>query len=278
MKNVTLLDGAMGTRLWELSEAAGEARAPTWTYNLTHPEFVTAIAREYAAAGSQILLTNTFAVNAHALRDTSFTVAGVVSAAVAAAKAAAEPGVRVALDVGPLGVMLEPCGDLSEEEASAVFAELASAGADAGAELIMFETFMDLAMLSCAVKAAKRFGLPVFASMTFQKDGCTMMGDRVPAIAETLAACGADAIGLNCSLGPTDALPVLRAFAAASGLPLIFKPNAGLPVKGPDGRTTHPYTAETCAAESAPALETAAYVGACCGSDAGYIRALKALL
>jgi 5-methyltetrahydrofolate--homocysteine methyltransferase len=273
-----LLDGAMGTRLWALSEAAGILKAPTWTYNLTHPEFVTQVAREYAEAGSQILLTNTFAVNAPALRGTGHSVGEGVSASVRAAAAAAGRGVRVALDVGPLGAMLEPCGELTAREASEIFDELAAAGVAAGAELVMFETFLDLAMLRVAVRAARRHGVPVLASMTFQQSGRTMMGDSAADIAAALAESGADAVGLNCSLGPAEALPILWQFAAATELPLIFKPNAGLPATGPDGRTVHPYTAERFAAESAPALELAAYVGACCGSDAGYIRQLKNLL
>jgi len=276
MKNITLLDGAFGTRLWELSEAAGLPKSPSWTYNLEHPELVTQVAREYAAAGSQILCTNTFTANRQALRGKA-DVAEVVAAAVAAARSAA-PDARVALDIGPLTEMLEPYGDLEEDEAEEIFAETIDAGVAAGADLIFFETFMDLQMLLCGVRAARRHSLPIFCSMSFQKGGRTMMGNSVADVVEALTPMGIDAVGLNCSLGPVEAVSVLQEFAANTDLPLIFKPNAGLPVMGADGKSVAPYTAETFAAESVPALEIASYAGACCGSNADYIRALKAKL
>jgi len=277
MKNITLLDGAFGTRLWELSEAASLPKSPSWTYNLEHPELVAQVAREYVAAGTQILCTNTFTANRQALNGKA-EVAAVVTAAVAAAKSAAAPGVRVALDIGPLTELLEPYGDLEEDEAVEIFAETIDAGVAAGADLIFFETFMDLQMLLCGVRAAQRHSLPIFCSMSFQKGGRTMMGNSVADVAEALTPMGIDAVGLNCSLGPVEALSVLQEYAKKTDLPLIFKPNAGLPVMGPDGKSVSPYTAETFADESAPALELASYVGACCGSNADYIRLLKAKL
>ena len=279
MKKITLLDGASGTRLWALSDAAGLPKKPSWTYNIEHPELVTQVAREYVEAGSGIIFTNSFNANRQMLAGQSVSVAEVVSAAVAAAKAAtAGTDARVALDVGPLNGMMEPYGELTEAEASEIFAEQIDAGMAAGAELIALETFMDLEMLRCAVISAKRYDVPVLASMTFQAGGRTMMGVSPANTVAALAPLGVDAVGLNCSLGPAEALPVLREFAAATDLPLIFKPNAGLPVTAPDGTVVSPYTAETFAKESAPALELAAYVGACCGSSADYIRALKSLL
>ena len=275
MKNITLLDGASGTRLWELSEAAGCPKAASWTYNLEHPEFVTQVAGEYVAAGSQIICSNTFTANRQALGGKA-DVAEVVTAAVTAAKAAAGSSARVALDIGPLTELLEPYGDLEEDEAVEIFAETIDAGVASGADLIFFETFMDLQMLLCGVRAAQRHCLPIFCSMSFQAGGRTMMGNSVSDVVEALTPLGVDAVGLNCSLGPAEALSVLREFAEKTDLPLIFKPNAGLPVLGLDGKSVSPYTAETFAAEVTPALELATYVGACCGSNADYIRLLKA--
>jgi len=278
MKQITLLDGAFGTRLWELSDAAGLEKAPSWTYNIAHPELVTAVAKEYVDAGSEIIFSNTFNSNRNTISGTCHTVAEVITSAMAAAKSAAGGTSKVALDIGPLNGMMEPFGNLTEAEATEIYAEQMEAGMAAGADLIGLETFMDLNMLRCAVMAAKRYDAPVLASMTFQAGGRTMMGASPADVVAALIPLGVDAVGLNCSLGPADALPVLREFAAATDLPLIFKPNAGLPVIGPDGKTASPYTAETFARESAPALELATYVGACCGSGADYIRALKAML
>lgn len=278
MKNITLLDGASGTRLWALSEAAGLPKAPSWTYNVTHPELVEQVAREYVEAGSQIIMSNTFNSNRATLADQGHSVTEVISAAIGAAKSAAAGRARVALDVGPLSGMMEPYGDLTEEEVTDIYAEQIGAGLAAGADMVFFETFMDPEMLRCAVVAAKRYDTPVLASMTFQAGGRTMMGTSPADMVALLAPLGVDAVGINCSLGPVEALPILRAFAEATDLPLIFKPNAGLPVTASDGTTVSPYTAELFAEESCAALSLASYIGACCGSSPDYIRALKTLL
>ena len=156
MKNITLLDGASGTRLWALSEAAGLPKAPSWTYNVTHPELVEQVAREYVEAGSQIIMSNTFNSNRATLADQGHSVTEVISAAIGAAKSAAAGRARVALDVGPLSGMMEPYGELTEEEVTDIYAEQIGAGLVAGADMVFFETFMDPEMLRCAVVAAKR--------------------------------------------------------------------------------------------------------------------------
>ena len=263
--NVTLMDGATGTRLWALAEAAGYARAPVWTYNLTHPELVKSVAEEYIAAGSRLLCANTFAANGpEVARVPGMNVQEVVAAGVRiareAAAAAASP-VEVALDVGPLTAMLEPFGDLTAAEAGQIFAELLAAGTDAGADCIFLETFTSLEMLRIALAEAKRFSLPVLCSMSFDKSGRTLMGDSVADICAALEAGGADAVGMNCSFGPAAAVAVIRDFAAHTRLPLILKPNADV-------------GAEEFAALLAPVLPLVHYAGACCGSDPDYIRAI----
>jgi len=276
--DVTLLDGASGTRLWALAEAAGLPKEPTWRYNLSRPELVTQVGREYAEAGSEILLANTFAANRLSLKGEA-DVAETVRAGVACAREAAGGRCRVALDVGPLAGMLEPYGDLEEAETEAVFAEQIDAGADAGADLILLETFMDVRMLRCAMRAARRHPLPLLCSMTFRDDGRSFVGDSPEDLARTAEELGADAVGMNCSPTPDIALPILRRIAAATTLPLLLKPNAGLPVKGPDG-TSFPYTAQMFADAVAPALELPRlrYLGACCGSTPEFIRALKQMI
>ncbi len=270
-RNILLLDGAQGTRLWELAEKAGVKRESVWKYNIEHPELVAAVCREYAEAGSQIICANTFSANRPSVkRESSYTVADVVRAGVEIAKKTlAGTDVRVALDIGPLPELLEPYGDLEEDEAAEIFDEMLAAGVEAGANLIFFETFMDMEMMRVAAETAKKYALPIVCSLSFEKSGRTMMGNRVEDVVETLAPLGIDAIGLNCSLGPDQAVPVIRAFRACTDLPLFFKPNAGLPLPG---QLTAGETPETFAAEVEPVLDIVSYVGGCCGTNPDFIR------
>ena len=264
-RKITLMDGATGTRLWALAEAAGYGRAPVWTYNLTHPELAERVAAEYIAAGTEMLLANTFAANgAEVARVPGMDVTEVVAAGVAIAKkaaAGADHAVQVALDVGPLSNMLVPFGTTEPERAAALFAEMLAAGVAAGADCVFLETFTSLEMLCVALEEARRFPLPVLCSLSFDRSGRTMMGDSVEAICAALEARGAAAVGLNCSFGPEAAVPVIRDYAAHTSLPLILKPNADV-------------DADSFAALLAPALPLVTYLGACCGSDPDYIRAL----
>ena len=188
--DVVLMDGATGTRLWALAEEAGYGRAPVWTYNLTHPELVRTVAEEYVAAGTKLLCANTFAANgAEVARVEGMAVREVIAAGVKIAKevAAKAPGVRVALDIGPLSTALElkeyacaplsamlvPLGPAQPEQARALFAEMLAAGADAGADCVFLETFTSLEMLCIAAREAKRYPLPLLCSMSFDKSGRT---------------------------------------------------------------------------------------------------------
>lgn len=277
---ITLLDGAQGTRLWSLAAEAGAAREPVWKYNLSHPEFVSQVCREYAEAGSEIICANTFGANRLALaRESGYTVAQTVAEGVRLAKQALDgTGAQVALDIGPLPVLMEPYGDLEEDEAAEIFGEMLSAGVDAGADCVFFETFLDLEMLRVAAQTARSYPLPVVCSMSFEKSGRTMMGNSVEDILETLTPLGIDGVGMNCSLGPDLALPVIRSFAEHTELPLFFKPNAGMPVQREDGTTVYDCPPEHFAALVQPALPLLRWVGGCCGTDAEYIRRLRTLL
>lgn len=276
-KDIILLDGASGTTLWNFAEEQGLAKDPVWMYNVDHPELVTRLAQAYIEAGSQIIFSNTFGANGPALeRFPRYSVVEVVSAGVRLAKEAAQgTGVKVALDIGPLSVLMEPYGDLEEEEVADIYREMMDAGMSQHADLIMLETFMDLEMLKVAAQVAKSYGVPVLCSMSFEQRGRTLMGNCVEDIAGELAEIGVDAVGLNCSLGPDAALSVIREFAEKTSLPLIFKPNAGMPVTAEDGSVLSPYTADTFADEVAPALELVTYLGSCCGSSPDYIRTLR---
>jgi len=276
-QNVTLLDGAGGTMLWNMAEEKGYAKDPVWKYNVDHPELVKKLAENYIDAGSQIIYTNTFGANCHAVaRSSDYTVEQVVSAGVRIAKeAVAGTGVKVALDVGPLSMMMEPYGDLTEEEVEEIYREQIGAGMSEDPDFIVLETFMDLEMLKVAVSVAKSYGVPVLCTMTFEARGRTMMGNRVEDIAEELSDLGVDGVGINCSLGPVDAVPIIREFAEHTDLPLVFKPNAGKPVLAEDGSVISPYSAKDFADDVASVLDLVTYLGGCCGSDPDYIRELK---
>ena len=274
MSEIVLLDGASGTRLWEKAEK----QVPVWQYNLLQPAIVKELHQEYREAGSQILLTNTFGANALSMRNTPFTVRDSVAAGVAIAREAAGDGARVALDVGPLAVLLEPYGDLTEEEAFEIFDEQISAGIPEHPDLIFIETFMDVEMLKVAARAAAKHGLPVFCSMSFEKSGRTIMGNSVADMVEGLKDLPVSAVGLNCSLGPDAAAPLMKTFRDCTDLPLLFKPNAGKPVLV-DGKAEMQFDVDTFVADCMPAVEAGVtYLGGCCGTSPAYIRRLAEVL
>ena len=207
---------------------------------------------------------------------TSYRVEDVVRAGVRLAKeAVAGTSVKVALSAGPLSQLMEPYGDLTEEEVAEIYEEQIGSGMKENPDLILLQTFMDVEMMRVATQVAKQYGVPVFCAMTFEKVGKTMMGNSVQDVIDTLEPLGIDAIGMNCSLGPDLALPIIQEFAQKTDLPLVFKPNAGKPILSADGSTQSPYTAEIFAKDILPALGVATYVGGCCGSNPSYIRCLK---
>lgn len=274
MNDVILLDGASGTRLWEKAEK----QVPVWQYNLTQPSIVAELHREYRDAGSQILLTNTFGANALSMKHTAYTVRDSVAAGVAIAREAAGGQARVALDIGPLSMLLEPYGDLTEEDAFEIFDEQISAGIPEQPDLIFIETFMDIEMLKIAVKAAAQHHLPIFCSMSFEASGRTIMGNSVQDMVDGLKGLPVSAVGLNCSLGPDAAAPLMKVFRAATDLPLLFKPNAGKPVLV-NGKMEMQFDVDTFVADCMPALDAGVtYLGGCCGTSPIYIRRLAEVL
>lgn len=279
-KKITLLDGAVGTTLWSIAEAHGVEKVPVWRYNIEHPEFVEELTKKYLEAGSEIILTNTFGANGPSVKHSSdYSVKDVVTAGVTITKKVTNgTGVKACMAVGPLSQILEPYGDLEEDECREIYTEMIDAGVKAGCDMIMVQTFMDLSMMKIAAEVAKSYGLPVFCCMTFEKAGKTMFGNSVEDTIEELAPLGIDAIGLNCSLGPDLALPIIKEFAEKTDLPIIFKPNAGKPILAADGTTSATYGALQFAKDVEPALEYVSYIGGCCGSDSTYIEEIKKLL
>ena len=279
-RKITLMDGAVGTTLWGIAEAAGVKKEPVWKYNIEHPEFVEELTKRYVDAGCEIILANTFGANGPAVKRSSpYTAAEVVAAGVKAAKKVLDgTGVKLCLSLGPLMQLLEPYGDMEEDECAEIYDEMIDAGVGAGADIILIQTFMDLEMMRVATVEAKKYGLPVFCSMTFEKSGKTMFGNSVQDVIDVLTPLGIDAIGLNCSLGPDLALPIIKEFSEKTDLPLLFKPNAGKPILSEDGSTAVAYTAKQFAEDIKPALEFVSYIGGCCGSDAEYIKEIKKLI
>ena len=246
--------------------------------NITNPELLRSIYREYLEAGSQVINANTFGSNALKLASTGYSVDQVVSAAVAIAKeAAAGTAVKVSLDLGPLGELLEPMGSLTFERAYELFKEVAAAGERAGADLVSIETMTDLYETKAALLAVKEnTNLPAFVTMSFEEDGRTFTGCTVASMARTLEGLGADAIGLNCSLGPDKLYPFLKELCANTRLPVIAKPNAGLP-DPVDGH--YDMGPDEFAAALLPCLETGVTIfGGCCGTSPEYIRKLCSAL
>ncbi len=279
-RKIILMDGAVGTTLWGIAEANGVKKEPVWKYNVEHPEFVEELTKRYLEAGCEMILANTFGANGPAVKRSSpYTAAEVVSAGVGIAKKVLDgTGVKIVLSLGPLTQLLEPYGDLEEEECAAIYDEMLDAGVGAGADMILIQTFMDLEMMRVATVEAKKYGLPVMCSMTFEKNGKTMFGNSVEDTIDTLSPLGIEAIGLNCSLGPDLALPIIKEFSEKTDLPLLFKPNAGKPILSSNGEAVSPYTAERFAEEVKPALQYVSYIGGCCGSDAEYIKEIKKML
>jgi len=266
-----ILDGGMGTQLQAAGLPMGQAPE---LWNVTEPEKVTAVHRRYVEAGSKVLYTNTFGVNRLKTARIGRSVRELVEGGVRCARAAAgTEEVRVALDIGPLGQILEPLGTLKFEEAYDIFREIVEAGRDAGADLIVIETMSDLYEVKAAVLAAKENStLPVWVTMTFEAGGRTFVGTTVSAMGLTLSGLGVDAMGFNCSLGPKELLPMIRELRRWTDKPLILKPNAGLPdpATGEYRITPEEFAAEL---ESAPE-DGVQMLGGCCGTTPDFIRAL----
>ena len=272
-KRFVLLDGGMGTQLQTRGLQPGQKPELA---ALEMPDTLTAIHADYARAGADILLANTFGANAKKLAGCPCTVEQVVSASIACARsAAAETDALVALDIGPLGELLVPAGTLSFEDAYAEFAQVIRAGAAAGADLVFLETMTDLYELKAAILAAKEnCALPVFTSMSFESRGRTFTGCTVESYAVTAAGLGADTVGINCSLGPKEILPFAQRLCRSvpAGVPVFVKPNAGLP--NPDG--SYNLNAEEFAAEmKAYASIGVSMVGGCCGTTPAFIAKLQ---
>ena len=274
-KELLFFDGGMGTLLQEKGLKPGELPE---NWNIEHTEEVLDIHRQYFEAGSDIVLTNTFGANALKFHGSQYELEDIITAAVVNAKEGANFGVHdgrevyVALDIGPTGKLLKPLGDLGFEEAYDAFKEAAVYGEAAGADLIHIETMSDTYEIKAAVLAAKEnTSLPVFATMIFDEKGKLLTGGDVPSVVALLEGLRVDALGINCGLGPEQMMPVLEEIMRYTSLPVIVKPNAGLP-KQRDGKTWYDVEPEAFAEAMENIVKKGACViGGCCGTTPAHI-------
>ncbi len=273
--NVLLLDGGMGSLLYARGMSRTE-RSESWT--LSHPEVVKDIHRSYYDAGSNLVLTDTFGANA--LFHSSDELRRIVFAAVRLVReAAGESGAPqpkfAALDIGPCGKMIQPLGDYGFQDAKAVFGEVVRYGAEAGADAVFIETMYDLTETRAALQAARENSdLPVFVSNTYGESGRLMTGaspEEAVALAEEF---DADAVGMNCSVGPEGMTALAEKYLRLTDRPVIFKPNAGLP-EIVNGEAIYKTTPAVFAAAAARAVALGVKcVGGCCGTTPAHIAAL----
>ncbi len=287
-KELLFFDGGMGTLLQEKGLAPGELPE---TWNISRPEVIKEIHKRYIEAGSDIVLTNTFGANALKFHAEGCSLEEIVKTAVdLAKKAAAEADtvssdrsgtagrkrtVYTALDIGPTGKLLKPMGDLDFETAYEAFREVMVWGEEAGADLIHIETMSDTYELKAAVLAAKEnTSLPVFATAIFDERRKLLTGADVPSVIALLEGLRVDALGINCGMGPEQMLPVVEEYIKYSSLPVIVKPNAGLP-KQRDGHTYYDVSPEEFAGYMGKIVSIGACViGGCCGTTPDHIQAM----
>lgn len=274
-KDLVLLDGAVGTSLWEKAED----KVPVWRYNVEKPEIVSELIKEYYDAGSKIILANTFSANGSSVAESGYTVEQIVSSAMDIAHDALDgTDAKIALSVGPLTGLLKPFGNISDAEAEEIFTEQIEVGVKGKPDVIFLQTFMDLKMMQIAAKIARKHDIPLFCSFSFVKSAPgkgarTMMGNSIDKILEGLKEFKPDAVGMNCSVGPELALPVIQEFSEKTEIPLIFKPNAGKPtLEGGSQFDFEVFAEDIAKAANIPGVK---YIGGCCGSNPKYIQALR---
>lgn len=269
-RNVIYLDGGMGTQLQANGLKPGELPE---AFMFEHEDLLVNIHKKYIESGAQIIYANTFGANRKKLEKSEYSVEEVIMKAITLAKKAADGKARVALDIGPIGELLEPNGYLSFEEAYDIYKQQIIAGVHAGVDLVVFETMSDLMEIKAAILAAKENSdMEIFVTMSFEKDGRTFTGCSVESFGITATRLGVDALGINCSLGPTEILPIAKRLAKVTTLPLIIKANAGLPdpMSNTYDMDAESFAKQMKAYEQLPVR----YVGGCCGTTPDFIQAL----
>jgi len=277
---VLLADGAMGTMLFEAGLQSGEAPQ---AWNVTHPDQVQEIHRAYLDAGSRLVLSNTFSCNRfrlgrHNLQGQVVELNQAGAALLRAEVDRAGGKALVAGDIGPSGELLAPLGSLKFADAVEAFAEQAGALLAGGADVIWLETMSALQEIQAAIEGVRKVSqdVPVIATLTFEKHGRTMMGVSAEQAVKALQGWGVSAVGGNCGTGPDELLSIIRVMKnSGATVPLVFKPNAGVP-ELIGGQTTYSATAAVMAQCALAAADAgASIIGACCGSTPDHLRAMR---
>lgn len=269
---IIILDGAMGTMLQKSGLKTGEIPE---LYSVTHPEIITDIHRQYIRAGANIIYTNTFGANSYKIQNCSSSVKGIIEASVQNAinaRKAEDSDTLIALDVGPIGKLIEPSGSMTFEQAYDYFKEIVTASDEY--DIVVFETMSDLYELKAGILAVKEnTNKPVICTMSFESNGRTFTGCLPFAMAVTLSSLGVDAIGINCSLGPDEMENLIAEISQTTDLPIIIKPNAGMP--NPADGTYN--IDETHFADAIERLLPYGikFVGGCCGTTPDYIAKIS---
>lgn len=274
--NILVFDGAMGTMLQKKGLKLGENPE---LFNIKEKDKVREIHEEYLNSGAMVITTNTFGANELKLEETGYSVEEIVDAAVSIAKEArGNSEAYIALDVGPIGQLLEPMGTLSFDEAYEIFKRQVVQGEKSGADIILIETMTDLYEAKAALLASKEnTKLPVFCTMSFEENGRTFTGCTPESMAMVLEGLGADAIGINCSLGPKELLPIVKRIKKWTNLPIMTQPNAGLPTIS-FGEAIYDISAKDFSTWVKEFIkEGVSIIGGCCGTTPGVIKELREL-
>jgi len=276
--NILLFDGAMGTMLQQKGLKIGENPE---VFGLKNPDKLMEIHKLYLNAGANVITTNTFGANELKLDKLGYTVEGIINNAVKIAKESIEKSDKskprfVALDLGPIGEILEPIGTLSFDKAYEIFKRQAIQGEKSGVNLIIIETMIDLNEAKAAVLAVKEnTNLPVFCTMTFDKNGRSFTGCTPEIMVKTIEKLGVDAIGVNCSLGPKQLIPIVEKIAKIATVPIIVQANAGLP-EIVDNKAIYNVGSEEFFIEVKKFVKLGAHIiGGCCGTNPEFIKKIS---
>lgn len=276
-KEILVFDGAMGTQLQEAGLKAGEIPE---CLNITHPELIQSIHQKYLNAGADFITTNTFGANALKMKDVNYSLKEIIEAAIDNAKAAQKNTNRqnnsyIALDIGPIGQLLEPMGTLSFDQAYEIIKEQVLLAKDK-VDLVLLETMTDIYEVKAGVLAVKEnSNLPVFVTMTYETNQRTLSGCDPVTMVNILEGLNVDALGINCSLGPVELTPIINEVLKTASLPVILQPNAGLPCLVA-GKTCYNMDSDTFVAESIKHVKNGVrIIGGCCGTTPEFIAKLK---
>lgn len=273
---ILVFDGAMGTMLQKKGLKLGENPE---VFNIQNRQKLLEVHKEYIDNGAMVITTNTFGANELKLEGTGYTVEEIIEAAVDIAKEAkADKDILIALDLGPIGHLLEPMGTLSFERAYDIFKRQVVQAQKSGADLVIVETMTDLQEAKAAILAIKEnTNLPVFCTMSFEENGRTFAGCTPESMATVLEGLGVDAVGVNCSLGPKEILPIVKRVISATDLPVMVQPNAGLPSLSV-GEAVYDISAKEFSNWVNECIKIGvSIIGGCCGTTPEFIRELRSL-